>query len=174
MKTLNTNKLVAIAGLLVITASSAMANDDSFRLKANLSGFQQAPSVMTQGKGDFQATVYKDRIRYRIRFWNLSSSLTEAHIHFAQAGANGGVMVNFCKVANSCNFGNQGTVAYANSVAILEATLTAQDVEEIAPQFVTKGNFNQLLRAVVNGATYVNLHTQKIDGEVRGQISVDK
>jgi hypothetical protein len=83
-------------------------------------------------------------------------------------------MVNFCNVVN-CNLGDVGTVKSLGSVGVLKGTIMANDVLAIgAPQFVAAGSFNQLVSAIKNTATYVNLHTQNIDGEVRGQIVVDK
>lgn len=164
MKTSNTNKLLAIAGLLAISASSAMAADQ-VKLKANLNGYQQVPSIYTNGTGTFKAMAYANRIDYKIDFNNLTSPLVEAHIHFAQVGANGGTMVVFCDANKPCPQSKNGT---------LTGSLTATDVQGIPGQNVTKGQFDQLLKAIWNGAAYVNLHTTKIDGEVRGQIFLKK
>jgi hypothetical protein len=166
MKTSTTTKIFAIAGLLAVGASTAMA-DSPAKLRADLNGYNQVPSIYTNGTGTFQAAVYQGRIDYRIDFKNLSSNLNEAHIHFAQARDSGGTMVVFCAADSPkpCPQTKNGTI---------EGSLTAMDVQGIPEQNVTKGSLNQLVRAIANGAAYVNLHTVKIDGEVRGQIGVVK
>jgi hypothetical protein len=165
MKTFNTNKLLAAAGLFAISASSAMATDDDLNVRAGLNGFQQAPSIYTNATGLFQAIVYSDYIVYRIDFKNLSSPLTEAHIHFAKSGVNGEVMVEFCGAAVKCP---------AVKTGVLQGKIMAKDVLAIPNQNVSPGNFKQLMKSILNEATYVNLHSKNIDGEVRGQIVVDQ
>jgi CHRD domain len=163
MKTLTTRTVLAMAGLFTLSATSAMADDDYFKVKAaNLSGFQQAPSIISNGSGNFIAKVYQDRMEYKLTYQNLSSKLNEAHIHFAQPGVNGEVMVAFCGDRNNpCTTGKSGT---------LQGTVNFNQIKSIPKQFLKAGDFNQFVRAIKSGATYVNLHSTLIDGEVRGQI----
>ena len=165
MKTLTACTVLAMAGLFALSATSAMADDDYFKVKAaNLSGFQQAPSIISNASGNFIAKVYKNRLEYKLIYQNLSSPLNEAHIHFAQPGVNGEVMVVFCgDPNNSCPATTSGT---------LQGTVYFNQIKAIPKQFLKAGDFNQFVRAIKSGATYVNLHSTQIDGEIRGQIVV--
>jgi hypothetical protein len=167
MNTFTAKKLLIAAGVFAMSATAAMAMDNDMKLRADMTGFQQSPPVISPGKATFVGTYYKQGgyINYTINWQNLSSNLNEAHIHFGQAGVNGGVMVVFCDPNKPCPAGTSGT---------LTGTIMATDIQGIATQFVKPGVFNQLKNAIKNGAAYVNLHTTQIDGEVRGQIVLDK
>ena len=86
----------------------------------------------------------------------------QPHIHFARPDVNGGIIAFLC--------GGGGKPACpANGV--VAGTVTAADVIGPADRGITQGEFDELIRAMRNGATYVNAHTSTyMPGEIRGNI----
>jgi hypothetical protein len=143
-----------------LTNFSMTANKD---VQARLDGFQQVPSILSDGKGTFEAKISKDSttISYTLTYTGLSSAVTMAHIHFGQSGVNGGIMVWLCGgVKPACPA--SGTVT---------GTITAADIVAIPAQGIAAGDFAGAVRAIESGNTYVNVHTSNFpSGEIRGQI----
>jgi hypothetical protein len=159
------------AWLLVLTVSWVSA-DEGKRLKANLSGFQEPPSVSTTATGTFEATVTDTSITYKLSYSGLEGALTQAHIHFGQRGVNGGISVFLCT-----NLGNAPTTVPTPQACLeptagtITGTITAADVFGPGTQGIAAMEFSELVRAIRTGHAYVNLHTTKFaGGEIRGQL----
>jgi len=140
----------------------------SFR--ANLSGVQEVPSISTSGSGTFEAELFSEdgSIAYQLRYAGLESAVTQAHIHFSQAATNGAVIVFLCS-----NLGNgpDGTQTCPEGDGQVSGVITADDVLGSGDQGLAPGAFDRLLQAMLDGATYANVHTTGHGaGEVRGQI----
>lgn len=167
--------LAVSVGLLgaVILITTAVANGDggkSFRI--NLSGYQEiiagppeGGAVSTVGSGRFTAKVRKDplRIEYRLRYEGLEgATTTQAHIHFGQRHTNGGVSAFLC---------GGGKPACTPDSGDFTNTIVAADVIGPSGQGIAAGEITELIRAMQNGVTYVNVHTDLYPGgEIRGQI----
>jgi CHRD domain-containing protein len=152
-----------IACLVIGSARIAGADSDT-SLRARLTGFQQAPAILSNGTGVFTASVSSSSLTYSLTFSNLSSSAAAAHIHFGQRGLNGAVVVFFC--------GGGGKPACPAGGGTVTGTVTAADVLGVPAQGVTAGSFADLLRILRSGDAYVNVHTTNFPGgEIRGQIS---
>ena len=160
-------------------AASALwaANTDGIGLRARLTGFQEVPPKLTQSTGQFTATIDPTRnsITFFLRYTALSTPVLFAHIHFAQRGVNGGIMMFLC---NNTSTGPQPRPCPSPDGTVT-GTLTAQDVIGPGPnnpatdQGITPGNLRQAIRAMLSGATYVNVHSQRWPaGEIRGKINV--
>ena len=158
--------LVSLAGLGVLLASGAAAADGRF--KARLSGYQEVPSLSSPGSGHFAAKVGRDGvIDYTLRYRGLDSGVLFAHIHFAQPGVNGGVIVFLCSNAPA----PVATPACPDTEGTVSGTLTAADVLGPAAQGIAAGEIGELIGAMHAHATYVNVHTNRyLTGELRGQI----
>ena len=151
--------IIASAAALLIIAGAAHASD----FHASLDGFQQVPSVFTEGKGAFDAELDKngDSLSYTLTWSNLTAAPTVAHIHFGQARTNGGVIAFLC--------GGGGKPACSDGT--VSSTITSADVVGPAVQGIQPGNFDALLDALRARAAYANVHTPTFpDGEIRGQI----
>ena len=136
-------------------------------LKARLDGFQQVPSLLTDGNGTFEAKIGEDgtSISYTLTYSGLSSPATVAHIHFAQPGVNGGVIAFLC--------GGGGKPACPAAGGTVTGVITAADIIGPTDQGIAKGDFAGAVRAIESGNTYVNVHSTTYPaGEIRGQISV--
>src|SRR5205823_4983202 len=94
-------RVAAAIAAVVLTATAASADEGAANLSARLSGFSEVPPILTAGSGTFRATVHGGSLTYTLKFSNLSSPATQSHIHFAQAGVGGAVVVWLCGSATN-------------------------------------------------------------------------
>lgn len=139
----------------------------SGQLVADLTGFEEVPPRLTEGRGAFRARIAPDgaSIEYELSVANLTSPATEAHIHFGQPGVNGEIFVFLCggEEAPSCP-GMRGTV---------RGTITAEDILAVPSQGLMAQDLQGALRIIRAGLAYVNVHTSRFPaGEIRGQVRV--
>jgi hypothetical protein len=147
---------------LLGAASAAMP----MKMSTQLSGSEQVPAVQTPGTGQFQGTIATDNksIAYRLTFSGLSSRVTVAHIHVGARGTNGPVVVFFCG-------GGGGRPSCPAPGGTVTGTITAASV--VAGGNIKRGDLPGLIKAIMTGDTYVNVHTTKYkDGEIRGPIAI--
>jgi hypothetical protein len=161
---------VALAALLAALPQYARA-DESHHARAHLSGYQEVPSLSTTGEGRFKAHIdlNNQAIHYELSYEALEGDVTQAHIHFAQRGVNGNIVVFLCT-----NLGNgpAGTQACPPAPATITGTIRAVDITAgAAAQGIAAGEFAEFVDAIQAGATYANVHTTvRPGGEVRGQL----
>ncbi len=155
--------LFGLPGVLAGTAASAQG-----LVQARVQGIQEVPSVSTAGSGDFVARVSDGAIEFTLSYSDLEGSVLQAHIHFGQAGVNGGVSAFLCT-----NLGNgpAGTQACPASPATVTGTIVPGDVIGPGGQGIGAGELDELLDAIDAGVAYVNVHTDlHPGGEIRGQL----
>jgi hypothetical protein len=153
------------------TTTTTIRDDDGAghgqqRFRAKLQGFSEVPAVSTTGHGTFTATIgqHRDSIDFALTYAGIEGLSTAAHIHFGQEKANGGVAAFLC--------GGGGRPACPPFAGTVEGTITASDVIGPAGQGLAAMEFEELLRAMRAGKTYVNVHSDKHPaGEIRGKIS---
>jgi hypothetical protein len=177
--------LVAIGVLPVGAVAIAGDGDGSSRNGSRLNGYQETPnSISTTGFGSFHLKISRDRqsVDYVLSYRNLEFDASQAHIHFAQRTASGGVAVFLC--ANGAfregQRANLATCPLRSGTA--EGTFTASDLGNagrgLGPGSVA-GEWEELLAAIKVGHTYANVHTGSSGppvvgwpgGEIRGQIN---
>ncbi|MFP5286300.1 MAG: CHRD domain-containing protein [Thermoanaerobaculia bacterium] len=164
---------VLLLAILVLTLAAvpAGAQGNNRRFTTSLRGFEEVPAISTLGRGQFEATLDEDgtEMSYRLVYSNLTGNVLQAHIHFAQEGVNGGIMVFLCS-----NLGNgpAGTPACPAPGTPVEGTVDAADViAGAASQGIPPGQLGPVLRAMRGGVTYVNVHTNVYPaGEICGQL----
>jgi hypothetical protein len=165
--------LVAAGAASAAAGSSVMAQQDagSAHAQARLEGFQEVPAVSTTGRGAFSARIddTAQTITWQLSYADLEGHLvaggvvTAAHIHVGQRGVNGGVSAFFCGGGGKPPCPTEGE---------LSGVITPVDVLGPASQGVEAGSFDELVRAIRAGKTYVNVHTTRWPGgEVRGQVN---
>jgi CHRD domain len=173
-------KLFTIFGLVIFLtanyAGSALADDPEDTeetgddqaqgpaAKAFLNGYQEVPAISTQGKGLFRIKL-KDpsTLEYTLSFSDLEGTATQAHIHFGQLGVPGGIIANLCGdgVKPACTPGQD-----------IVGTIMAANILDLSVQGIEAGGFEEALRAIRSGNTYVNVRSDVWpNGEIRGQIS---
>jgi CHRD domain len=81
---------------LVVLAIPLVARAE--RIKASLIGFEEVPAVSTVARGEFQGTISEDEqsIEYELTYSGLQGTVTQAHIHVAQRGVNGSIVIWLC------------------------------------------------------------------------------
>ena len=86
-------KKIAILAVSLL-ALPATADNPRF-MQAVLDGYQEVPSVATRASGIFTARPNSERteVEYSLTYSNMSSNVLQAHIHFAQIGVNGAIIV---------------------------------------------------------------------------------
>ncbi|MGC4000534.1 MAG: CHRD domain-containing protein [Anaeromyxobacter sp.] len=136
---------------------------------ARLNGFKEVPTLSTQGFGTFSADITVGdagpTIAWTLTFSGLSAPASAAHIHLGQPGVAGGIAVNLCGAGSAPACPAEGSVT---------GTIDATSVVGPAEQGIAPGELQELLVAMVVGATYVNVHTATFPtGEIRGQIGPD-
>jgi hypothetical protein len=160
--------LTLVPGAVTVQAQSRHDN----LLRAALSPFNQVPAVLTGSSGTFDAQINSDgTITFSLTYSNMTSAVTQAHIHFGASRTNGGVMVFLCggsKPACPASGTITGTLT-ATDVSTLPSTNT----DSVIPQGIQAADLNALLEAIRSGNSYVNVHTANFpSGEIRGQVAV--
>ena len=92
--------LLTLLGLLPVVAQA----QEGRQFKATLISYEEVPALSNTGSGIFNMLIdFTDSsFEYELSFAGVSGSgATQAHIHIAQKGVNGGIMVFFCS-----NLGN--------------------------------------------------------------------
>jgi CHRD domain len=123
----------------------------SLTFSAELSGKNVVPPVKTNATGSAEFTFGKtgDIMHYIVHLKNIDS-VSMAHIHHASKGKNGPIAVWLFK----------GKVVNIKDGILSQGNITSKDV-----------NLDSLKTWMVNGDTYVLIHTVKNpEGEIRGQI----
>jgi hypothetical protein len=176
------------AAFMTLQTSPVFSNDHSngpaavrpsgpIALGTKLSGFSEAPSLSSPGTGQFKAVINAahTEIRYSLTFSGTVDKVFMAHIHFGQAGVNGGISIWFCGDPTSPS-PPPPTVPTTLPVCpadggTVEGTITAADVIGPAGQGINVGEFEEVIDAILAGDTYVNVHSLTYrPGELRGQI----
>jgi len=87
--------LISVMGSLLALATVAKAE----QLAALLTGYEESPSVSTTASGVFAATIDEDsdEIFYTETFSGLQGTVTQSHIHIAQPGVNGSIVIFLCQ-----------------------------------------------------------------------------
>ena len=158
---------MAIASLLA-AGSWAGADDDHHKVKANLSGYQETPSLSTPATGKFTAKIDDDAqtIEYKLGYEGFETTAMAAHIHLGARATSGGVSAFLC--------GGGTKPACPAAAGTVTGTITPADVIGPAAQGIAPGEFAEVLRAIRAGAVYANVHSAaRPGGEIRGQLRVD-
>jgi hypothetical protein len=169
--------VVSIAVIALVSASSVVLAQGFKKISEFLTGYEEVPSVSTTATGEFNAKISNDgtRIDWTLSYADLEGAIQQSHIHFGQAGVNGGISVFLCT-----NLGNgpAGIQPCPAPPATISGTILAADVSPNIPataaartQGINTGEIDELVKAMRAGATYVNVHsTLWPGGEIRSQI----
>jgi hypothetical protein len=149
--------------LVPLFAHEAGAAHAATSFQAHASGREEVPPnpSRAQGQATFRLSRDGDALRYRLIVANIQN-VTQAHIHLAPVGQNGGV------VAWLYPGSPPAQLIPGRSQGVLgEGTITSADLVGS----LAGGSLDDLLAALESGGAYVNVHTSQYPGgEVRGQI----
>lgn len=166
---------VVAAGALAIGIVAVAVAGGGHSIRAKLTGYQETPALSTTGTGKFRASINDaaHEIHYQLSYSGLESPVTQAHIHFENRTNAGPIVVFLCT-----NLGNgpAGTQACPPAGGTITGTITAANVGAgAASQGLAAGEFDEFVRAIRAGATYVNVHTNvRMAGEIRAQLEHNK
>lgn len=154
--------VLALAGTLLF-AGPALAAPLNFR--ATLTGAQEVPAVDTTARGTatFRLDAGLKELRYEVRVTN-GVGVTQAHLHCANAGVNGPVVVFL--------FGPESAGVDVNG-KLAAGTIENDDLiaTEGEPCGKVLNNVASLYDAILEGRVYVNVHTlANPGGEIRSQL----
>lgn len=165
-------RVLLVAAALAVLGAAVVVSQGIPTIQAILESYQEVPAISSTGKAAFVARINgDDSVSWQLRYSAMESDVTQSHIHFGQRGVNGGISVFLCT-----NLPNApaGVTVQPCPVAggTISGTFDAGDVSGGASsQGLAAGEFDELLRAIRAGATYVNIHTvDRPGGEVRSQI----
>ena len=137
---------------------------------AAMTGVKEAPVCSSTGTGTFHGTLSADEtsVAYELTY-TLEGTVTQAHIHLAQVGVSGGISVWLCQTPG--NVDPTGLAPTCPDSGTVSGTFTGANVIGPTTQGIAVGEFAELVRAMRQGFTYANVHSNICpSGEVRGQI----
>ena len=169
MKLLRIVVMVAVGLWATITVANAE------RIAAVLTGYEESPSVSTTGNGLFNAVIDEDsdNIEYTETYSGLQAPVTQSHIHIAQPGVNGSIVVFLCQTAS--NPDPTGRAPQCPQEGTVTGSITAANIIAAATttQQLSAGDLTAVITAIRAGFAYANVHTQlSPGGEIRGQLRV--
>jgi len=178
---------IVSAGVLALWAGHANAEEFS----ARLNGFEelgalnnQTGAILSDGTGTVSLTLGKKAggkkagaIDYALTYSNvgmtppLTGTVTQAHIHFGKARDSGGILVYFCtNLLLPATFTGPAPQPCPKNSGTVTGTFKAANVQAIAGQNVSAGDFDALMDAITSNTAYANIHTTALGaGEIRGQ-----
>lgn len=169
-------KRIGLYSLAVTMAvfAAADAAAQGRQVRALLDGFEEVPAISSSGSGLFRASFSGDgqSLSYELHYTGLEGNVAQSHLHLGQRGVNGGISIFLCT-----NLGNgpAGTQACPPPPATVSGTLDAADVLGPNGQGISAGEWDEVARAIRNGAVYVNVHSDLFPGgEIRGQLRTDQ
>jgi len=112
-----------------------------------------------------------DEIQYSETFSGLQAPVTQSHIHIAQPGVNGSVVIFLCQTQT--NPDPTGLAPPCPQQGTVSGTITSANViaGSTTTQQLAAGDLTAVLTAIQAGAAYANVHTAvSPGGEIRGQI----
>jgi len=149
-----------------LKGQNVVANSNSNKVlnfRAHLSGGQEVPPNDSKATGQalFQLSKDGQELSYKLIVANIEN-VTQAHIHLAPAGQNGGVITWLYPSGPPSQLlpGKSNGVLYQGVISSsnLVGAMAGMELED-------------LVEAIIAGNTYVNVHTiQFPPGEIRGQI----
>lgn len=165
-------------GALVALPAFAQSLQEEETFFARLGGLEEVPSVSTDASGSFIADLIGGVLDYRLRYDGIATPVLFAHIHLGQARTNGGVAVFLCDNTGGAPAGTPSCPQRGGEVidSVSTEDVVGPEGQGIRPtanisQRTGAGEFEELIAALREGATYVNVHSEAFPGgEIRGQI----
>ena len=167
-------KLALMTALVAIAVPTAARAE---QIQANLIGYEEVPAVSTPGSGEFRAMINHGdpSIDYALTFSGLQGTVQQAHIHVAQAGVNGSIVIWLCQTATTpAPAAVAALTPFCPQAGTVTGHITADNViaGSTASQQLAAGELDEVLAAIRAGVAYANVHATPLNpgGEIRGQI----
>ena len=167
-------RLLTTLSALAVTAIAFVAPAKGETVNVTLRGFEEVPANTSAASGSLRLFVNDQAgtIDYELTYENLQGSVTQAHIHVAQAGVNGGIVLWLCgTTATPTTPGPAGTPTCPSPGGTVTGTLTASNVQGVTAQLIAAGELAEVIGAIRAGKAYGNVHSSlALGGEIRGQL----
>ena len=164
-------RLILFAMLGCAPIAGAWAQTPNNEFIGNLRGANEVPALSTTAKGEFRSYVYNGTLRFKLSYARLEGSVTQAHIHLGQPAVNGGIAVWLCSNMASPPT-PPGVMPCPPAPATITGIITPNMVVGPAAQGLAPGEFNELIRSMLKGITYANVHSDLFPGgEARGKVN---
>jgi len=167
-------KLAITAAVLAAFAAATTARAEQVR--ATLIGYEEVPVVSTVASGDFVGTISKDdlAIDYQLTYSGLQGNVLQAHIHVAQPGVSGSIVIWLCQTAaQPAPAAVSALTPTCPQAGTVSGQITAANViaGSTVSQQLAAGELDEVLAAIRGGVAYANVHTTlSTPGEIRGQL----
>jgi hypothetical protein len=172
-------KKLAIATALAAAFVATTATAENIR--ARLTGYQEVPSVSTPASGEFKAQISHDDglIEYELSYSGLAGTVQQSHIHVAQRGVNGSVVIWLCQTTTTpAPTAVAGLTPFCPQSGTVTGQITAANViaAGTASQQITAGELAEVIAAIRAGVAYANVHATPLNpgGEIRGQLRASR
>lgn len=148
------------AAMLLIVGTASVAEAQTIRLRADLTGGNEtpAPGVLTgsYGVADVTVNLATLTVSWSIDVFNMPSGTNNAHFHVGNPGIAGPTVINIPFPNNISNDYNlSGSATSANALRPDQGIRSWEDA----------------IQAIVGGAMYINIHSAaNPGGEIRGQL----
>ena len=149
----------------------------SRRGSEELLGGHENPPVISDGTGDFTAVLDVDRIPFQLTYDVASegSDADRAHLHIANPGNKGGIVVFLCSNLGDTPVGAQVRPC-PPSPGVVSGEILAGDVLAVVDgeppaEIIAAGDLEGLKLLMGQGSVYANVHTPAHgSGEIRAQL----
>jgi hypothetical protein len=159
------------AGVVALTAGAyTAAGQNGQQFEARLSGAEEVPPVVTGTTGKVEVVFNADQTKAEFELEvRKGLRVTQSHIHCAPRGVNGPVVVF---LAGFHNRGWDVDGSWIENATVTDANVIPPPAGSPCPHVIN--NLRDLVSAMRQGDTYVNVHTVvNPAGEVRGQLRGD-
>jgi hypothetical protein len=161
---------------LVLVAAVAAGAAGPHHGEADLSGFQEIPTLSTPATGSLSVSINREEttVSYALSYDGFETDVTQAHIHLGRPAFSGGIMAFLC-TNGTPPAGAPAPPPCPVRGGSVSGVLSAADVIGPSGQGVAANEFGEFIDALRAKAAYGNVHTTRFPaGEIRGQIRFDK
>ena len=175
---MNRISVLSSTGLIALCFAAPAGAEE---VRARLTGYQEVPSVSTPASGEFKAKISRDDglIEYELSYSGLVGTVQQSHIHIAQRGVNGSIVIWLCQTATTpAPAAVAGLTPFCPQSGTVTGQITAANViaASTASQQIVAGELAEVIAAIRAGVAYANVHATPLNpgGEIRGQLHASR